>query len=186
MRGDTIFARAVSIKVKRGCEAELTRIIEQDVIPLFRQERDFLGLLAFIRPDGTEALSFSLWDQEKNAEANCPADLSTLTALASVIRGTPSVQVYTVSNSTLHTMEKMLGQGEGVEAIPDLKVYQACATAFPLVARTVHAELRFPAGVASYEFNSQGNPILLRRGITERPKMDGRATRVYFDSLTED
>ena len=161
-----MFARAVSIKMKSDCEVELTRIFEQEVIPRFRQERDFLGLLAFILPDGTEALSLSLWDKEENAGANCPANLSALTALARVIRGTPSVQVYKVSNSTLHTMEKMLGQGEGVEAIPDLKVYQACATDFPIVARTVHAELRFPAGVASYEFPAEGNPIPGRRSRT--------------------
>jgi hypothetical protein len=146
-----MFARAVSIKVKPDCEAELTRIFEQEVIPLFRRERDFRGLLAFIRPDGTEALSLSLWEQKESAGANCPANLSALTALARVIRGTPSVQVYKVSNSTLHTMEKMLGQGEGVEAIPDLKVYQACATAFPFVARTAHAGPRFPAGVGSHK-----------------------------------
>jgi hypothetical protein len=161
-----MFARAVSIKVKPGCEVELTRILEQEVIPRCRQERDFLGLLAFIGPDGTEALSLSLWDQEKSARANCPANLCALTALASVIRGTPSVQVYKVSNTTLHTMEEMLGQGKGVEATPDLKIYQACATAFPIVARTVHAELRFPA---SYEFNAQGNPILGRRSRTRTP-----------------
>ena len=119
-----------------------------------------MGLLAFIRPDGTEALSLSLWEQEESAGANCPTSLSALTALARVVRGTPSVQVYKVSNSTLHTMRKMLGQGERVEAMPDLKVYHACATTFPIVARTVHAELRFPACVASCEFNAQGNPIL--------------------------
>ena len=165
-----MFARVVSIKVKPGCEAKITRIFEQEVIPRFRQERDFLGLLTFIRPDGTEGLSLSLWDQEKSAGANCPANLSALTALARVIRGTPSVQVYKVSNSTLHTMEKMLGHGEGVEAIPDLKVYQACATTFPIVARTVHAELRFPASVAPYEFNAHGNPILDRRRRTRTPQ----------------
>jgi hypothetical protein len=165
-----MFARAVSIKMKPDCEAKLTRILEQEVIPRFREERDFLGLLAFIRPDGTEALSLSLWEQEESAGANCPTSLSALTALARVVRGTPAVQVYKVSNSTLHTMEEMLGQGEGVEAIPDLKVYQACATTFPIVARTVHAELRFPASVASYEFNAQGNPILDRRGRTRTPQ----------------
>jgi len=165
-----MFARAVSIKMKPDCEAKLTRILEQEVIPRFREERDFLGLLAFIRPDGTEALSLSLWEQEESAGANCPTSLSALTALARVIRGTPAVQVYKVSNSTLHTMEEMLGQGEGVEAIPDLKVYQACATTFPIVARTVHAELKFPASVASYEFNAQGNPILDRRGRTRTPQ----------------
>jgi hypothetical protein len=152
--------------MKPDCEAELARILEQEVIPRFREERDFLGLLAFIRPDGTEALSLSLWEQEESAEANCPANLSVLTALARVIRGTPSAQVYKVSNSTLHTMERMLGQGEEVEAIPDLKVYQACAATFPIVARTVHAELRFPASVPPYEFNAHGNPILGPGGRT--------------------
>ncbi len=165
-----MFAGAVSIKVKPDCEAELTRIFEQEVIPRFRQERDFLRLLAFIRPDGTEALSLSLWDKEKSAGANCPANLSALTVLAGVVRETPSVQVYKVSSSTLHSMEKMLGQGKGVEATPDLKVYQACATAFPIVARMVHAGLRFPAGFASREFNAQGNPILGRRGRTRTPR----------------
>jgi len=165
-----MFARAVSIKVKPACEAELTRILEQEVILRFRQERDFLGLLAFIRPDGTEALSLSLWEQEESAVANCPTSLSALTALARVVRGTPSVQVYEVSNSTLHTMEKMLGQGKAIEATPDLKVYQVCASAYPIVARTVHAELRFPVGFACHEFNAQGNPILGRRGRTRTPR----------------
>ena len=156
----SMFARAVSMKMKPGCEAELTRIVEQEVIPRFRQERDFLGLLAFICPDGTEALSFSLWDHEESAGANCPADLSALTILAGVVRGTPSVQVYQVANSTLRTMERMLGQGKGVKAIPDLKVYQARATTYPIVARTMHAELRIPAGFACPEFNAQENPML--------------------------
>ncbi len=170
MRGDTMFARAVFIKVKPGCEAELSRILEQDVIPLFQRERDFLGLLAFIRPDGTEALSFSLWDKEENAGANCPAELSALTALAGVVRGAPSVQVYKVSTSTLRAMEKMLGQRKEVEAAPDLEVYQACATTFPLVARTVHNELRFPTSLVSYELNEQGNPILCRPDRTWTPQ----------------
>ena len=162
MQRDTMFARAVFIKVKPGCEAELTRILGQDVIPLFQKERDFLGLLAFICPDGTEALSFSLWDKAENAGANCPAGLSTLTALAGVVRGAPSAQVYEVSDSTLHTMEEMLGQGKEVEATPDLEVYQACATTCPIVTDTVHGELRFPARLASYEFDMNGNPILCR------------------------
>ena len=166
MRRGTMFARAVSIKMKPDCEEELTRIFEQEVIPRFRQEGDFLGLLAFIRPDGTEALSLSLWEQKESAGVDCPTSLSALTALARVVRGTPSVQIYKVSNSTLYAMEKMLGQGQGVEAIPDLHVYQACASAFPLMARTVHAELRFPASVAPNEFNAQENPIQDRQSDT--------------------
>jgi hypothetical protein len=157
-----MFARAVSIKVNPGFESELTRILEYGVIPLFRREKDFLGLLAFIRPDGTEALSFSLWDKEEGAGASCPAGLSALTALAGVVRGAPSAQVYEVSDSTLRTMEEMLGQREEVEATLDLEVYQSCATTFPIVTDTVHSELRFPARLASYESDKKGNPILCR------------------------
>ena len=62
-----MFARAVVIKVKPGCEVELTRTFEQEVIPRFRKEKDFRGLLAFTVPDGTEALSLSLWDQKENS-----------------------------------------------------------------------------------------------------------------------
>lgn len=156
-----MFARAVSIKVRPDCESELSRIFEQKVVPRFRQERDFLGLLAFIRTDGTQALSFSFWDQEKRAEANCPADLSALTALVGVIHGTPAVQAYWVSHSILQTMKNILSQEEGVEASPDLEFYQSCGSAFPIVARTVHAELRFPASVAPYESKAQRNPALL-------------------------
>ncbi|HEV2349172.1 MAG TPA: hypothetical protein VG028_04920 [Terriglobia bacterium] len=155
-----MFARAVSIKVKHDGESELARFFEQEVVPRFQQEPDFLGLLAFILTDGTEALSLSLWDYDKISGGNCSSDLGPLTALPGVVRGTPSVQVYWVSPSTLHTMKNMLGQEVEVEALRDLEVYQSCATPFPMVARMVHAQLRIPASVSSYDFNAQGNPYL--------------------------
>jgi hypothetical protein len=125
-----VFARAVFIKVKPGCEAELTRIFEREVVPQFRQERDFLGLLAFILPDGTEALSISLWDQKESAGGICARGVGALAALARVALGTPSVQVYEVSNSTFHTMGQITGQGDVVEAPPDLRIYQSALRPF--------------------------------------------------------
>ena len=156
-----MFARAVSIKVKNDDESALARIFEQEVVPRFQQEPDFLGLLAFILTDGTEALSLSLWDQERGTGANCSSDHGVLTALAGVVRGTPSAQVYWVSHSTLHTMKNMLGREIEIEASPDLEVYQSCATAFPIVTRTLRAELSFPANVAPYESKARRNPALL-------------------------
>ena len=50
-----MLTRAVLINVKSGCEVELTRTFEQEVIPRFRKEKDFRGLLAFTVPYGTEA-----------------------------------------------------------------------------------------------------------------------------------
>ena len=92
-----MFARAVVIKVQPGCEVELTRTFEQEVIPRFRKEKDFRGLLAFTVPDGTEALSLSLWDQKESAGGFWTRSFGALTALARVVLGNPSVQVCEVS-----------------------------------------------------------------------------------------
>ncbi len=125
-----MFARAVVIKVKPGCEVELTRTFEQEVIPRFRKEKDFRGLLAFTLPDGTEALSLSLWDQKERLGGFWTRSFAAMAALASVVLGTPSVQVYEVSNSTFHTMGQTTGQGDVVEAPPDLRIYQSALRPF--------------------------------------------------------
>jgi hypothetical protein len=130
--GDDVFTRAVLINVKPGCEAELTRTLEQKVIPLFRRERDFRGLIAFSRPDGTEALSLSLWDKKLSAGGIWARCFGALMALARVVLGIPSVQIYEVSNSTFHTMEQTIGQAEVVKATPDLEIYQSALRPFKL------------------------------------------------------
>lgn len=111
-----MLARAAFIKVEPGCKVELTRTLEQEVIPLFQKEKDFRGLLAFTFPNGTKALSLSLWDQKESSGGFCTRGFGALTALARVALGTPSVQVYEVSNSTFHTMGQITGQGDVVEA----------------------------------------------------------------------
>ena len=127
-----MFARAAVIKVNPGCDVELTRAFEQEVIPRFRKEKDFRGLLAFTFPNGTKALSLSLWDQKESAGGICARCVGALVALAKVALGTPSVQVYEVSNSTFHTMGQITGQGDVVEAPPDLRVYQSALRPFKL------------------------------------------------------
>ncbi len=119
-----MFAQAVVIKVQPGCPVELTRILEEEVIPRFRKQKHFRGLLAFTLSDGTKALSLSLWDQRESAGGICSRGYRTLAALARVALGTPSVQVYEVSNSTFHTIGQIPDQGEVAEAPPDLRIYQ--------------------------------------------------------------
>jgi hypothetical protein len=127
-----VFTRAVLINVKPGCEVELTRTFEQEVIPLFRRERDFRGLIAFVLPDETEALSLSLWDPKESAGGIWARCFGALMALARVVLGIPSVQIYEVSNSAFHTMEQTIDQGEVVEATPDLEIYQSALRPFKL------------------------------------------------------
>ena len=127
-----MFTRAVLINVKPGCEVELTRTFEQEVIPRFRKEKDFRGLLAFTVPDGKEALSLSLWDPKESAGGVWARYFGALMTLARVVLGIPSVQIYEVSNSALHTMEQTIDQGEVVEATPDLEIYQSALRPFKL------------------------------------------------------
>ena len=154
-----MFTRGVLINVKPGCAVELTRTLEQEVVPLFRRERDFRGLIAFIHPDGTEALSLSLWDQKESAGGIRARCSGALMALARVVVGIPSVQIYEVSNSAFHTMEQAIGQEEVVKATPDLEIYQSAlrpfkvspaqrtvGRVFPLVwcfMNTLHKQIRF-------------------------------------------
>ncbi len=125
-----MFARAAVIKVKPGCEVELPRTIEQQVIPQFRKEKDFRGLFAFTFPNGTKALSLSLWDQEESAGGICARGFEALAALARVALGTLAVQVYEVSNYTFNTVGTTEDQGDIVEAPPDYRVYQSALRPF--------------------------------------------------------
>ena len=87
-----MFARAVVIEVKPGCDAELTRTFEQEVMPRFREEKDFRGLLAFTVPDGTEALSLTLWDQKERLGGAWTRIFGASTALTRVALGKSPVQ----------------------------------------------------------------------------------------------
>jgi len=71
-----MFVRAVPVKMNPGCDMKLTRTIDQEVLPLFRSEKDFRGAIALIFLRGTRALLLGLWGQPGNAGANCASSLS--------------------------------------------------------------------------------------------------------------
>ena len=139
-----MFARAVVIKVNPGCEVELTRTFEEQVIPRFRKEKDFRGLLAFTVPDGTEALSLSLWDQKETSRGFFTSNFGALTALARVTLGKSPVQVCEVGNSPVHPQGQVTDPGEGIEATADLRVYQSALRPFQLATARATLGRGFP------------------------------------------
>jgi len=169
-----MFARAVVIKVQPGCEVELTRTFEQEVVPLFRKEKDFRGLLAFTVPDGTEALSFSLWDHKENSRAIVTKSFTALTALAGVAPGKPSVQVCEVGNFPLQTLGQMTDHGERIEATTDLKIYQSALQPFNVAPVRATVGRSFSADLVPYEFISFADSTQKRWGRIERPKKVSR------------
>jgi heme-degrading monooxygenase HmoA len=98
-----MFARTVRIQLKPNSVAEFTRTLENDIIPLLRQQPGFQDEIAFVVPGGTEAVSISVWDQQANADAYAHGTYpQVLKAVANVVEGTPQVDTYEVSNSTFH------------------------------------------------------------------------------------
>ena len=98
-----MFARTVRMQLKPNSVAEFTRTLENDIIPLLRQQPGFQDEIAFVVPGGTAAVSISVWDQQADAEAYARGTYpQVLQAVANVVAGTPQVDTYEVSNSTFH------------------------------------------------------------------------------------
>ena len=98
-----MFTRSVSMRLKPNNVAELTRTLENEIIPLLRKQKGFQDEITLVAPGGLEAIGISFWDQKENAEAYGRTTYPEVQkALAKVVEGTPQVQTYEVSNSTFH------------------------------------------------------------------------------------
>lgn len=98
-----MYARNVRMQLKPNSVAEFTRTLETQIIPMLRKHKGFQDEIAFVFPNGREAIATSLWDLQENAEDyNKRTYPEVLQALAKVIEGTPRVEPCEVSNSTFH------------------------------------------------------------------------------------
>jgi len=98
-----MFARSVSFHLKPGRTTEFTQTLEKDIIPVLRKQKGFQDEIAFVGPNGTDAVGISLWDLKENADAYARSTYaSVLKSMEPVVEGTPQVQTYEVSNSTCH------------------------------------------------------------------------------------
>ena len=97
-----MFARSISMRLKPNGVAEFNKTLENEVLPLLQKQKGFQDELVLVSSNGTEAVGISLWDQKDSAEAyNRTAYPEVQKLLSKVIEGTPQVQTYEVSTSTL-------------------------------------------------------------------------------------
>jgi len=98
-----MFARSVSFHLKPGRSTEFTQTLEKEIIPVLRKQKGFQDEIAFVGPNGTDAVGISLWDLKENADAYARGSYaSVLKTMEPVVEGTPQVQSYEVCNSTFH------------------------------------------------------------------------------------
>ena len=100
-----MYTRHVSMKLKANSALEFARIIENEILPLLRKQQGFRDEITFVAPERSEAVAISIWETKENAEAyNRTGYPEILKTLAKVIEGTPKVETFELSNSTLHKL----------------------------------------------------------------------------------
>jgi len=83
--------------------AELTKTVEERVLPLLRKQEGFKDELVFVSTDGSQVIAISLWDRKEHAESyGSKTYPQVLQTLGSLLEGTPQVKTYDVTNSTFH------------------------------------------------------------------------------------
>ena len=98
-----MFARSVTIRLKPNAVAEFNRTMEKEILPLLQKQKGFRDEITLAGSNGSEAVGLSFWDKKEDAEAyQRTAYPEVQNLLAKVSEGTPQVQTYEVSTSTIH------------------------------------------------------------------------------------
>ena len=100
-----MFTRNVTMKLKANTAPELNRIIENEILPLLRKQPGFRDELTFVAPERSEALAISFWETKENCENYTRTGFpEVLKIVSNVIEGTPKVETFELSSSTLHKL----------------------------------------------------------------------------------
>ena len=100
-----MYARNVLFSLKPDSAKEFTQKLEQDILPLLRKQDGFKDEITFLSESGKDALAISLWDRKESADAYSRDTYpQVLKDLATMVEGTPKVNVYEVASSTFHTI----------------------------------------------------------------------------------
>ena len=98
-----MFASNVRMQLKPNSTAQFTQLLEKEILPVLRKQDGFQDEVAFVVPNGNEAIAISFWHTKENAEAySRSAYPEVLKTLNKVVEGSPQLQTYEVSNSTCH------------------------------------------------------------------------------------
>jgi heme-degrading monooxygenase HmoA len=100
-----MYTRNIRINLKAGSVPEFTRLLENEIIPLLRQQKGFQDEISFVAPERNEAVAVSFWDNQENAEAySHVAYLDVLRVLSKVAAGMPILDTFEVGTSTFRQM----------------------------------------------------------------------------------
>src|SRR5262245_1392578 len=100
-----MFVRMIFTHLKPNQTAQFKETFERKVLPLLKKQKGFRETITLTAPGSNDIVGLSFWDRQEDAEAyNTSAYPDVLKELTPLIDGTPRVQSYQVSNSTLHNI----------------------------------------------------------------------------------
>lgn len=100
-----MFTRNVTMKLKANIAPEFNRLVENEILPLLRKQPGFRDEITFVAPERLEAIAISFWETKENLETyNRTTYPEVLKIVAKVVEGTPKVEIFELSISTLHKL----------------------------------------------------------------------------------
>ena len=100
-----MFVRKVSMRLKSDAASEFIRKMENEIIPLLREQKGFLDEMTLLAQSGKEIYAYSFWENSTDAENYEKSEFARVTGMLSgVIEGALRVHTYMVANSTFHKM----------------------------------------------------------------------------------
>ena len=100
-----MFTRNVTMKLKPNTAPEFKGLVENEILPLLRKQQGFRDEFTFVAPERSEVLAISLWESKEDAEAYNRAGYPEILKIVSkVVDGTPRVETFELSTSTLHKL----------------------------------------------------------------------------------
>jgi heme-degrading monooxygenase HmoA len=101
-----MFTRVVEIASKPGKAAELTKAVEEKVIPFLKTQPGFLDeITMFSDMNPNLMLAISFWKTKDDAERYHQEQYKLVTqALDTVLESAPTIHTFFVANSTLHNI----------------------------------------------------------------------------------
>ena len=98
-----MFTRLVEVTSKTGKARDLTRSVNEKVLPILKNQPGFLDEITLISDeDPNRILAISFWKSREHAENYHREHFQTITnTLSNFLEGTPEVRTFEVDNSTI-------------------------------------------------------------------------------------
>ncbi len=129
-----MLARSISMRLKPNSVTEFIQTLQNEIDPQLREEQGFRGHIAFVVPDGTEAVAISFWDRKHSRISHNDGRCKVLVTLAKLVKGPPDVRVCEISNSTSDDGELLRSFVNMVEGAPHIKIYEVSRSIFRAIA----------------------------------------------------